>query len=114
MAPSQKDWIEALNEKVSSLLSDTSIGQLKVQYELVSEENHKLSYYLSVHNGVACIHEGIASDADITFSVSELTATQIHSGALSTEKAFLKGLLMVTGDVEVLIRAIEHLERPNL
>jgi len=114
MVPSQVDWIKALNEKVSSLLSDTSIGSLKVQYELVSEGNDKLSYYLSVDNGVACVHDGIANDADITFSVSESTATQIHSGALSTEKAFLKGLLVVTGDVEVLIRAIEHLESPNL
>ena len=114
MVSSQKDWIKALNEKVSSLLSDTSIDSLKVQYELVSEGKDKLSYYLSVHDGAASVHEGIASNADITFSVSESTATQIHSGALSTEKAFLKGLLVVTGDVEVLIRAIEHLESPNL
>ena len=114
MEPSQKDSIKALNEKVTSLLSDTSIGPLKVQYELVSEENDKFSYYLSVHNGVACVHEGIASEADITFSVSESTATQIYSGTLSTEKAFLKGLLMVKGDVEVLIQAIEYLESPNL
>ena len=59
MVSSQKDWIKALNEKVSSLLSDTSIDSLKVQYELVSEGKDKLSYYLSVHDGAACVHEEV-------------------------------------------------------
>ena len=51
---------------------------------------------------------------DILFSLEERIAAQIQEGSLSTEEAFLKGLMTIDGDVKLLVRAYEQIENTNL
>ena len=56
------------------------------------------------------VQEGKSEQADVTLSIDQDTAALIQEGSLSTEEAFLRGLLTVDGDVALLVNIHDEIE----
>lgn len=110
MGTSQKEWVASLNANLSSLLSGVITDPLIVQYVVMGGDGMKYLYHLSLLDGKASINEGKLDQVDITFSLEETTASQIQSGVVSTEEAFLKGLLKVDGNIKLLLDIHSQIE----
>lgn len=100
------EWIGTLDRVLAGnaeLAVATASGpDVTVQYEV-----DNVTYHVKLGpSGVSAI-AGKAQDPSVTFVQSAATAKLIHSGALSSEEAFITGQVTFHGDVQVLL---EHKE----
>ncbi|MDG2301815.1 MAG: SCP2 sterol-binding domain-containing protein [Acidimicrobiales bacterium] len=107
---SETEWVSALNEALSGVFPEGTTDSIVVQYVIEESSGEFFTYYLSLFDGEASMREGKAEQANITFSLAEETAVQIQVESLSTEEAFLRGLLTVDGDVELLLKVHSQIE----
>ncbi|MGH9111405.1 MAG: SCP2 sterol-binding domain-containing protein [Acidimicrobiales bacterium] len=70
---------------------DTSPGEL-------------VCWHIAIDHGSVALVDGPAGAADLRFSADRRTATQIASGELAAQRAFVEGRLRVGGDLSLLIR----------
>jgi len=110
----QEEWVASLSAKLSALFSEITADPLVIQYVILSENSEEYRYYITIPDGVAPVQIGMSDHIDILFSLEERIAAQIQDGSLSTEEAFLKGLMTIDGDVKLLVRAYEQIESTNL
>ena len=114
METPQEEWVASLNAKLSVLFSEISADPLVIQYVILSERSEEYRYHITIQDGVAPVQMGMSDHVDIIFSLEERIAAQIQDGSLSTEEAFLKGLMKIDGDVKLLVKAYEQIESSNL
>ena len=110
MVFSKTEWVASLNEKLRDLFSGIRTDPIVIQYVLTESNQKPFPYHLSLIDD-ASVEEGEADKPDIIFTVSVETAERIQAGSLSTEEAFLRGLLTVDGDVRLLVNVHDQIEK---
>ena len=111
MVFSKTEWVASLNEKLRDLFSGIRTDPIVVQYVLTESNQEPFPYHLSLIDDDASVEEGEADKPDIVFTVSVETAERIQAGSLSTEEAFLRGLLTVDGDIGLLVNVHDQIEK---
>ena len=107
---SKAEWVAKLNEKLGALIPQIPTGSIVIQYEIVDDSHDSFFYHLFLGGNEAAVQEGKSEQADVTFSIDQDTAALIQEGSLSTEEAFLRGLLAVDGDVALLVDIHDEIE----
>lgn len=107
---SKAEWVAKLNEKLGVLIPQIPTGSIVIQYEIVDDSHDSFFYHLFLGGSEAAVQEGKPEQADVTFSIDQDTAALIQEGSLSTEEAFLRGLLAVDGDVALLVNIHDEIE----
>lgn len=98
-------WLEALNAKLSAQPQGSSPTPLVVQYDVQRDDGVAATYHLRLAPEADTAMAGVADAPDITFSMAQDTAERIAAGELSSEEAFITGLLDIEGDPGGLIEA---------
>lgn len=107
---SKAEWVAKLNEKLGTLVPPTPTSSIVIQYEIVEDSRDSFFYHLFLGGSEVTVQEGKSEQADVTFSIDQDTAALIQEGSLSTEEAFLRGLLTVDGDVALLVNIHDEIE----
>ncbi|MBT95399.1 MAG: hypothetical protein CL431_05470 [Acidimicrobiaceae bacterium] len=97
-------WVSELQKNLSSYASPNIEKELIVQYEVIDTNGNVESFHCTLSK-TAEASSGSAESPDIIFTLDKGIAISIHKGELTTEEAFLKGLLRMSGDVERLVEA---------
>lgn len=63
----------------------------------------EVAYVITVTDGAVNVRKGRAESPDITFTQDLATATAIHRGELSAQRAFIEGRLRLGGDLPAVI-----------
>ncbi len=107
---SKAEWVAKLNEKLGALIPQIPTDSIVIQYEIADGSHDPFFYHLFLGGSEAAVREGKPEQADVTFSIDQDTAALIQEGSLSTEEAFLRGLLTVDGDVALLVNIHDEIE----
>lgn len=99
------DWVRDLDASLRAQPSGSSPQALVVQYLVQRSDGSVAAYVLSLGPEGDTARVGETDDADVTFTMDTDTASRISNGAISTEEAFLTGLLDLDGDAGALIAA---------
>jgi hypothetical protein len=101
------EWFDAAGH---ALAADTALTEALAGISLTIEQvvdappdGTAGSWHLAIDDGRVTLVEGPASTPDLRFTASYETATQIASGALAAQRAFVEGRLRVGGDLALLI-----------
>ena len=101
------EWFDAAGH---ALAADTALTEALAGISLTIEQvvdaspdGTAGSWHLAIDDGRVTLVEGPASTPDLRFTTSYETATQIASGALPAQRAFVEGRLRVGGDLALLI-----------
>ena len=104
MGSDQVKWVSELQNNLLLYASPNLDEELTIQYEVANSDGRIESFYCVI-GATAKTSSGAAESADVIFSLDKETAILIYQGELTTEEAFLKGLLRLSGEVERLIEA---------
>ena len=104
MGSDQVEWVSELQNNLLLYASPNLDEELTIQYEVANSDGRIESFYCVI-GATAKTFSGAVESADVIFSLDKETAILIHRGELTTEEAFLKGLLRLSGEVERLIEA---------
>jgi len=94
------EWIETLSAAAAAVRSDPDL-RLTVEQRITGPD--PTAWHFSFADGRIEVTAGPADDATISISSSRATATAIHAGELSAQRAFLDGDLRIGGDLNGLI-----------
>lgn len=97
-------WAAELRKNLSAYASPNIEEELIVQYEVMDSNGNVESFHCTLGT-TAEVFSRPAESPDVIFSLDKEIAISIHKGELTTEEAFLKGLLRMNGDVERLVEA---------
>ncbi len=104
MGIDEVEWASGLQNNLLLYVSPNLDEELTIQYEVANSDGSIEGFYCVI--GVTPkTSSGIAESPNVVFSLDKETAVSIHRGDLTTEEAFLKGLLQLSGEVERLIEA---------
>ncbi|MEG3586383.1 MAG: SCP2 sterol-binding domain-containing protein [Actinomycetota bacterium] len=103
MTFSENDWVAELQKNISHSLFGKPGMQLTVQYVVNDESGNSELFFFELDGEKVNVAHGQSDLPDFTFSLNRSIARSINSGELTTEEAFLKGLLKFEGDAEKLI-----------
>jgi putative sterol carrier protein len=78
-------------------------ADLGVQFHTEGGPDGDVDYYLKSSGGTSNMAVGTLDDADVTVKQSYETATQIATGDLNTQTAFMTGKLKVSGNLAKLM-----------
>lgn len=98
-------WIEALDERLRDQATGSSSTPLVIQYHVARDDGTEVHYHLRIGPDGDRAQPGVAPDPHVTFRMGLDTAQRISAGEMSSEEAFLAGLLDLEGDAEALIEA---------
>ena len=104
MGSDEVEWVSELQKNLLLYASPSLDEELTIQYEVANSDGRIESFYCVI-GATAKTFSGAVESADVIFSLDKETAILIHRGELTTEEAFLKGLLRLSGEVERLIEA---------
>ena len=104
MGSDEVEWVSELQNNLLLFASPNLDDELTIQYEVANSDGRIESFYCVI-GATAKTFSGAVESADVIFSLDKETAILIHQGELTTEEAFLKGLLRLSGEVERLIEA---------
>lgn len=105
-------WIEALDAQFATAAGGSTAAPVVVQY-LVDTGSRVVEYHLELGPGRDRARAGRSPDADVTFSMTIDTAARISAGELSSEEAFVTGLMTLDGDATTLVEAHRAREEPG-
>jgi hypothetical protein len=101
------EWFDAAGDALAAdgALTDALTGISLTIEQVVggSPAGTAGSWHLAIDHGRVTLVAGPASTPDLRFTTSYETATQIASGALAAQRAFVEGRLRVGGDLALLI-----------
>lgn len=88
----------------ASLRHATEDIRLTVEHVVVGSPRGTVRWHLTIDEGKVGLNEGPAAEPDLRFTTDFSTATQIATGGLAAQRAFVEGRLRVGGDLGALIR----------
>jgi SCP-2 sterol transfer family len=88
----------------ASLRRATAGIRLTVEHAVVGAPRGTVRWHLTIDDGNVGLTEGPAEAPDLRFTTDYATATEIATGALAAQRAFVEGRLRVGGDLGALIR----------
>ena len=94
------EWIEHIADVADTARVDPALT-LTVEQQLTGAEPR--AWHFTFADGRVRVAAGQADEATITLTSSMATATAIHAGELSAQRAFLDGALQIGGDLNALI-----------
>ena len=94
------EWIEALGTAAARATADPDVA-LTIEQRITGES--PATWHLVFADGSVRAVAGAAADPTIVLKSSRETATAIHGGTLSAQRAFLDGALQIGGDLNALI-----------
>jgi hypothetical protein len=101
------DWLDAARRAVAD---DASIGRatagvrLTVEHVAIDGPGGTVRWHIAIDDGDVRLAEGPAVEPDLRFTTDYATASQIATGSLGAQRAFVEGRLRVGGDLTLLIR----------
>ena len=104
MGNDEVEWVSELQNNLLLYTSPSLEEELTIQYEVANSDGSIEGFYCVI-GATTTTSSGAAESPDVVFSLNKETAVSIHQGELTTEEAFLKGLLQLSGEVERLIEA---------
>tara|TARA_B100000614_G_scaffold91945_1_gene83145 strand:+ start:143 stop:478 length:336 start_codon:yes stop_codon:yes gene_type:complete len=104
MGIDEVDWASELQNNLLLYVSPDLDEELTIQYEVANPDGSIEGFYCVI-GATKKTSNGVAESPDVVFSLNKETAVSIRQGELTTEEAFLKGLLQLSGEVERLIEA---------
>ena len=104
MGSDEVEWVSELQNNLLLYTSPSLDEELTIQYEVANSDGSIEGFYCVI-GATTKTSSGAAESPDVVFSLNKETAVSIHRGELTTEEAFLKGLLQLSGEVERLIEA---------
>lgn len=93
------DWIDDLARAAGAIEPDPDLS-LVVEQRIDEPE---IAWHFRLDRGSMEVGAGRAADPTITLSCSFATASAIHAGELSAQRAFLDGELRIGGELNALI-----------
>lgn len=99
------EWVADLDASLRSHEHGSSPEPLVVQYIVTRADESTASYHVELGPDGDRAAIGVAATPDVTFQMGEETARRISAGELSSQEAFLDGLLDLDGDTAALIEA---------
>jgi hypothetical protein len=101
-------WLSNLQDaaRASSVAPDL---RLVVQQVVVDTDGREVAYAIRVAEGRVSVDSGRVDDAEVTFTQDRATASEIATGALSAQAAFIDGRLRVGGDLTSLLERAREL-----
>lgn len=99
----KQNWVAELQKNISNTLSDISGMELTTQYVINNESGDSECFFFELAGNQVSIQNGTLDSPDMIFTLDSGVASLINSGELTTEEAFLRGLLQFDGDVAKLI-----------
>jgi hypothetical protein len=101
------DWLDAARRAIAddaSLGSATAGVRLTVEHVAMDGPRGTVRWHIAIDDGEVRLAEGPAAEPDLRFTTDYATATQIATGRLGAQRAFVEGRLRVGGDLTLLIR----------
>tara|TARA_B100000029_G_scaffold417372_1_gene421993 strand:+ start:1491 stop:1823 length:333 start_codon:yes stop_codon:yes gene_type:complete len=103
MVTSEDHWVEELKRNIMLNLHLKKGMYLKAQYVILTESGVEEEFFFEIDDGQVNVKHGKLDSPDIIFSLDRSVALSINAGELTTEEAFLKGLLKFDGDARKII-----------
>ena len=109
-----QEWVEAYNtalagdDAVRAALKDKSAV---LQMVISGAPQGEVRYWLHIADGSASAGLGDNPDADVTISQSYETSSQVNSGELDGQKAFMQGKVKIAGKMLKMMQLRGPLEK---
>ena len=101
-------WIDALSQEVaksSELGALAGTHKIGVTQVVTDGPEGDVIYHLRLGDGSASFGAGPADAEDVRMEQSWSTATAVATGELNAQEAFIKGLILLTGNQQKLIES---------
>ncbi len=103
MEISGDEWVIELQKNIGSNLSPKPGVNFTTQYVIFDESEGNQEFFFQLGGKEVLVSQGRSDSPDATFSLDRSVAESIRLKELTTEEAFLKGLLLFEGDTRKLI-----------
>ncbi len=100
------NWFDALIKRAGDVAVDPAIAMILQQ---TVEADSTVVWHMVIADGTIRVSRGEASEADVRLLTDLATATGIHDGTISAQRAFLDGDLQIGGDLHALMAARDSL-----
>ena len=101
-------WIDALSKEVAESRELTTLAdshKIAVTQIVTDGPEGTIAYHLRLGDGSASFGAGPAEAEDVHMEQSWATAKAVATGELNAQEAFIKGLILLTGNQQKLIES---------
>jgi hypothetical protein len=101
------EWIEALDHAIAAsdtLRKATAGRRLVLQQVVEPKPADRHDYFMTLADGQAHAHAGLADESDVRFRTDYRTAVAISLGQDSAQASFMRGRLQIDGDIDALLQ----------